>query len=151
LPVDAETDDDANWIISDTITTNIKRISAKHIMIVADSCYSGTLTRAAITDLSAKDIREKFLQKMLAKPSRTLMASGGNEPVSDSGGSGHSIFADVFLTALKDMDEKVFTATELFYNQIRSSVAGRSEQTPAYDDIRNSGHDNGDFVFKRIN
>ena len=83
---------------------------------------------------------------MLQKTSRTLMASGGNEPVSDSGGSGHSVFADTLLTALSEPENKVFTAEEL-YSKVRVLVGGRSEQTPEYNRIRKSGDEGGDFVF----
>ncbi|OGW16767.1 MAG: hypothetical protein A3K09_08570, partial [Nitrospinae bacterium RIFCSPLOWO2_12_FULL_47_7] len=95
----------------------------------------------------SKGGREEFLKKMRAKPSRTLMASGGNEPVSDSGGSGHSVFADTFLKALREVDKTTFTAEELFHSFIKERVAGKSEQTPEYNTIKNSGHDGGDFVF----
>jgi len=149
LPVDAKPDSDVNWIIVDTITSNIRRFSSRHIMIVADSCYSGTLTRRSITNVSSHLAREQYLNKMLGKTSRTLIASGGNEPVADSGGEGHSVFAEVFLRALKTEDKKVFTAEEIFYGAIKESVAGRAEQTPEYSIIRNSGHDGGDFLFVR--
>jgi uncharacterized caspase-like protein len=147
LPIDAQQDDFANWIISDSITSEIKRNPAQHILIVADSCYSGTLTRAADVNLGTKQRREYFLQKMLGKSSRTLMASGGNEPVADGGAEGHSIFAYTFLRALSQMDQVAFTAEELFYRFVKQSVAGNAEQTPEYSIIRNSGHDGGDFVF----
>lgn len=149
LPVDAKPDSDSNWIIVDTITSNIKRFSSRHVLVVADSCYSGTMTRSAITQISSRQERDKYLQKMLKKASRTLIASGGNEPVADSGGEEHSIFAEVLLRALNAVDQKVFTAEELFYGFIKESVAGRAEQTPEYSIIRNSGHDGGDFLFVR--
>ncbi|MBI3398671.1 MAG: caspase family protein, partial [Deltaproteobacteria bacterium] len=98
IPVNAERDNPTNWIIADDITSNIKRITSKHILIVSDSCYSGTLTRAVSGDLSKSGERDEFIKKMMEKPSRTLMASGGNEPVADSGGGGdHSVFASAFL------------------------------------------------------
>ncbi|MDH3600327.1 MAG: caspase family protein, partial [Candidatus Tectomicrobia bacterium] len=147
LPVDAKEDDVANWIIADSITSEMKRNPARHVLIVADSCYSGTLTRAADVNLSSRRGREYFLKKMFKQPSRTLMASGGNEPVVDNGSDGHSIFAYTFLRALKEIDEAVFTAEELFYKFVKQSVAGQAEQTPVYSIIRNSGHDGGDFVF----
>ena len=84
---------------------------------------------------------------MNEKPSRSLLASGGNEPVFDSGGSGHSVFADAFIKALDEVDKKAFTAEELFYGYIKERVAGKSEQVPEYNTIRNSGHDGGDFIF----
>ncbi|MBI4384658.1 MAG: SUMF1/EgtB/PvdO family nonheme iron enzyme [Nitrospinae bacterium] len=147
LPADARPDSDAEWIIADTITSNIKRFTARHILIVADSCYSGTMTRKAVTSLAFSEERAIHLRKMLRKTSRTLMASGGNEPVADSGGEGHSIFASVFLRALDRMEEPAFTAERLFDDEIKVAVSGRAEQTPEYHDIRNSGHDGGDFVF----
>ena len=75
------------------------------------------------------------------------MASGGNEPVSDGGGGDHSIFAAVFLNALKSADQNFFTAEDLFFNFIKESVVGQAAQTPEYSTIRNSGHDGGDFIF----
>lgn len=149
LPVDAQSNDDTNWIIVDTITSNLKRITAKHILVVADSCYSGTLTRSAITNLGSISERDRYLKKMLQKSSRTLLASGGNEPVTDSGGAGHSVFAAAFIEGLKNIDKKMFTAEELFFEHIKERVAGNAEQVPEYNTIRNSGHDGGDFVFRR--
>ena len=147
LPVDAKKDDEANWIIAGSITAEMKRNPARHVLIVADSCYSGTLTRTADVNLSSRRSREYFLKKMFQQSSRTLMASGGNEPVVDNGADGHSIFAYTFLRALREIDEPVFTAEELFYRFVKHSVAGQAEQTPVYSIIRNSGHDGGDFVF----
>lgn len=149
-PVDAELNSDSKWIIVDSITSNIKRANSRHILIVADSCYSGTLTRSSMSDFTSKKIaHEKYIAKILGKKSRTLMASGGNEPVSDEGGGEHSIFAAVFINALKSMDRKIFTAEDLFFNYIKEPVAGRSTQTPQYSAIRNSGHDGGDFIFHK--
>jgi hypothetical protein len=152
LPVDARSDEDTHWIIVDTITSNIKRIPSKHILIIADSCYSGTFTRRAVTELASDQQRERYLNKMKAKRSRTLLASGGNEPVSDIGGQGHSVFAEALLRGLAGgIDNREFSAEELYYQYIKEMVAGSSEQTPEYNIIRNSGHEGGDFVFKRKN
>ncbi|KJU84525.1 peptidase C14 caspase catalytic subunit p20 [Candidatus Magnetobacterium bavaricum] len=148
LPVDAKTDNHTEWIIADDITSEVKRIASRHILIVSDSCYSGTLTRAVSTDLSSKSGREEFLRKMMERRSRTLMASGGNEPVSDSGGGNHSVFAAAFLKALNEAENGTFTAEELFYGgKVKEIVAGKSNQVPEYNTIKNSGHDGGDFVF----
>jgi hypothetical protein len=149
LPVDAQRDDDTNWILADRISSNMRRISSKHILVVADSCYSGTFTRRAVTDLAADQSRDRYLHKMRTKKSRTLLASGGNEPVSDIGGNGHSVFAASFLQGLNEIEKNTFTAEELYYEQIKERVAGNADQTPEYNIIRNSGHDGGDFIFVR--
>lgn len=151
LPVDSEQNDPTNWLEAKTVTDQLKRSQARQILVVADSCYSGTISRAFDPRLSSQGgTRENFLHKLMEKPSRILIASGGNEPVNDSGGSGHSIFADVFLRALQKPFERRFTAEELMTRQIKEAVAGRSSQTPEYKIIRNSGHDGGDFVFEKI-
>jgi len=151
LPADARPDNDTKWIIADNITSNIKRSSAKHILVVADSCYSGTLTRKTITNLDTAEKKKNFLNKMFKKSSRTLMASGGNEPVADSGGGGHSVFARAFIDALKKPGVEMFTAEQLFHNHIKESVAGSAEQVPEYNIIKNSGHKGGDFIFLKRN
>ena len=136
--------------MADDITTNMKRMASKHVLIISDSCYSGTFVRRVVTDLSSeKSDREGFIKRMIEKPSRTLMSSGGNEPVLDSGGSGHSVFAEAFLKGFREMGEKVFTADEIFYGVIRERVIGKADRTPQYNNIRNSGHEGGDFVFIR--
>ncbi len=151
LPVDASLDDSANWISADDITTNVRVIPARHVLIVSDSCYSGTLTRTIEPSIAAPLLRQRYLQKMIMGKSRTLMASGGNEPVADSGGGSHSVFANALLRGLTQINEGMFTASELFQRYVQESVAGGAEQTPEYNPLRNSGHDSGDFVFMRKN
>ncbi|KPA18880.1 Peptidase C14, caspase catalytic domain protein [Candidatus Magnetomorum sp. HK-1] len=150
LPVDAEMNDTTNWIIADTITSSIKGISAKQILIVSDSCYSGTLTRNIKIDSLSKSTRFNYIKKILDKKSRVLIASGGNEPVADNSSKGsHSVFATAFITALNNIDKEIFTAEEIFVNHIKEYVAGNALQTPEYRLIRNSGHSGGDFIFIR--
>jgi Caspase domain len=148
LSVDATLDDESNWIIADEITTGIRVIPARHVLVISDSCYSGTLTRG-LTPSPHTSERDQFLRKMAAGHSRTLMASGGDEPVADGGGGGHSVFAAALLRGLRQMDKPQFTAAELFGSYVVESVAGRADQTPVYDPLRNSGHESGDFVFTK--
>jgi hypothetical protein len=44
---------------------------------------------------TAKDSEgyKRYINALASKRSRVLMASGGNEPVLDGGGGGHSVFA----------------------------------------------------------
>ena len=147
LPVDAAEDSSSNWIISDELTTDIRVQPARHVLIISDSCYSGGLARDANSKFRPDD-EMTFLNKMQASRSRTLMASGGNEPVADGGGNGHSVFAGAVLKSLERLGSDQFTAAELF-GVVQQQVAGRSEQIPRYMFIRNSSHDDGDFVFIR--
>src|ERR1041385_7590294 len=146
LPVNARNDNNAEWISADDITRAGRPVSSLHVMIVADSCYSGDLTRGSFNIELGE--RGAVLMKRLKSKSRTLMASGGDEPVADSGPGGHSVFAGALLQALDQMDQSAFTAADL-YRSLESSVVKRSSQMPQYDSIPHAGHEFGDFIFSR--
>jgi hypothetical protein len=148
LPVDAQNGNNENWISADDISTDVKTIPSQHVLIISDSCYSGVLTRDAEVEINPQN-RAAYLARVEQSMSRTLMASGGDEPVADSGAPGHSIFASAILDSLQHMEQDKFTAGDLFYRFVQPGVAGRSEQLPQYSVIRNSGHAFGDFVFTR--
>ncbi len=45
MPVDAEIDSTANWLSNADITDKVRAFRAKHVLVVSDSCYSGSLVR----------------------------------------------------------------------------------------------------------
>jgi hypothetical protein len=145
LPVDADRTSSANWIMSDDITTAMKVLPARHVLVVSDSCYSGAIMRDANAQIRAPS-HDLYLQKMLVGRSRTLITSGGVEPVADSGENGHSVFANALLIGLQT-SEVAFTAEDLYHSFVKEPVAGSSDQVPQYGPMRNSGHEAGDFVF----
>jgi hypothetical protein len=148
LPVEAERDDHSHWIMADDVTTEVRAIASRHVMIISDSCYSGGMSRDIAPSYTPEE-RERYLQKFALGKSRTLMSSGALEPVSDIGGGGHSVFTGALIKALTASSDQVFAADGLFHQYVQVSVAGRSNQTPQYIPIRDSGHDFGDFVFVR--
>jgi hypothetical protein len=143
LPVDAEHDNVANWLSTSDIADTLSGLKAKHSMIIADSCFSGALLRGQITVLI--DERQSLLKKVAANRSRTIMTSGGLEPVMDSGAEKHSVFAAALLDALRGNGE-VIEAARLFV-QIRDRVAASVPQTPQYAPLQGAGHQGGDFIF----
>ena len=147
LPVDAEQDNLANWVSTSDVTTMVRAIGAKHVKVVADSCYSGTLVRAVTSGIKTATERVAWVRRMLGKRSRTALVSGGLEPVMDSGGGGHSVFAKAFLDAL-DNNRAVMEGQALF-DAIKRPVVLNSDQTPQYSDIRKAGHEGGEFMFVR--
>ena len=144
LASDARPDSEVNWISNATITASVRALQAKHVLVVADSCYSGKLTRGL--HLRKKD--PDYVSRMARKKARVVMSSGGLEPVLDRvGDSEHSIFATALLRVLTENDD-VIDGTELF-SLIRRPVMLSSDQVPEYADIRKAGHDGGDFLFVR--
>jgi len=145
LPVDATSDDPSNWVMTDQVISQVRAMKAKHVMVVADSCFSGTITRGIKIEI--KQPTREWLETIVKKKARTALTSGGLEPVMDSGGGNNSVFANSFLSILLDNDG-VLDASQLF-SQLRPKVMVNSDQTPEYGDIHRAGHDGGDFLFVR--
>jgi peptidoglycan hydrolase CwlO-like protein len=154
IPVDAETNDNSEWILLPGVTDMLQLISAKHVMVVADSCFGGKLTRSSLAQLKpglSEDARFDLLKTLAKKRVRTAMTSGGVKPVLDAGGSGHSVFAEAFLGVLEE-NATVLEAERLFW-AVRTRVVSTSqklnaEQIPTYDPIHMAGHESlGDFIF----
>ncbi len=143
LAADARPNRRSKWVSNATITDTLKTLQAKHVMVVADSCYSGTLIRGAPVGLRSGN----YWRRMAKKRARVALTSGGLEPVADIGGGGHSPFATAFIGALKG-NAAVMDGTTLF-NEVRRPVMLSADQTPEYSDVRRAGHDGGDFLFVR--
>lgn len=148
LPVDARRNRRSNWVSNTDVTDVLRAIQSRHVLIVADSCYSGTLARSPNRGLQAEPKTRSYLAKLLQIKSRTVLTSGSLEPVSDGGGGGHSVFARAFLDAL-GRNKTIIDATELSA-RVRQQVLINERQTPQYQNIRFVGHViGGDFVFAR--
>lgn len=142
LPVDATRDNQIMWVSNSAITSEIRAIRAKHIMVVADSCYSGKITRGLYINNRTAD----YLTRMSEKRARVVLSSGGLEPVLDSGGKdNHSVFASAFMDALNE-NSTVLDGTTLF-TKVREKVGWNADQIPEYAIIHKAGHDGGDFLF----
>lgn len=153
LPVDAEPDSSANWISNVAITDILNVMSAKHVLVVADSCYSGSLTRASIARLATgmtDDARAQWYQTMSKARTRAVLTSGGVKPVLDAGGGDHSVFAKAFLDVLHE-NEQILEGYRL-YREVQTRVKRaaarlRVDQDPQYAPIKYAGHEAGEFFF----
>lgn len=153
LPVDSALDNDVNWIPTDRITGIMNLMSAKQIMVVADACYSGIMTRASLTRLESGKSREaydKWLKKMAGYKSRVIISSGETKPVLDGGGGKHSVFAKALLDTLRD-NRRILLGIDL-HRAIAEKVVDASgriglDQVPQYAGLNRAGHELGDFLF----
>lgn len=155
LPVDADRENPANWISNISVTDMLNALGARQVLVVADSCYSGAMTRSAITRLDPElsaEARAKVIQAMARQRSRVVLTSGGLEPVVDTTGGRHSPFAQSFLDVLS-LNRGVLPTQELF-SRLKPRVVTRVQelaflQVPEYGPIRVAGHEGGDFLFVR--
>ena len=143
-PIDSEPENDFTWISNADVKRYLGGIPAKHVLVIADSCFSGSLTRGAETQNDAED---KFFLNIDKYPSRKVIASGGTEPVADAGSEGHSVFAYYLIRTLTNNKKPYITSYQLFEKLVRA-VTNNSSQTPEYGTVPNTGDQGaGDFTF----
>jgi tetratricopeptide (TPR) repeat protein len=151
LPTDAEAKNPANWLSTTDIIDQVNGMRALHVLVVADSCFSATLLRGGTrfdrVQAQANPDRHAVIRRLAKKRSRTVLTSGGNEPVLDSGGGQHSVFAKAFLHTLYD-NPGIMEGTRLFQT-LREWVVDNADQTPEYAPVPKAGHEGGDFIFVR--
>jgi uncharacterized caspase-like protein len=154
IPVDASAGNNKTWVSNAQISDILNPIAAKHVLVVADSCYSGAMTRASAPSFDAgsmpPDKWAAWVKAMNNGRSRTALTSGGEQPVPDVGSGNHSYFARAFLNVLRDNNklieaQRVFReiSTSLALNAVDSPVP----QIPQYAPIRFAGHESGEYFF----
>ncbi|MDE1884986.1 MAG: caspase family protein [Xanthomonadaceae bacterium] len=152
LPVDAQLNQPNSWISNRAISDILTTMQARHVLVIADSCYSGTMTRSALATFGggmADNVWGDWVKAMVAGRSRTALTSGGVQPVADAASKGgHSMFATALLTVLRD-NNQLLTGQELF-REIAAGMALRSanaglQQAPEYAPIQFAGHEAGEF------
>jgi TPR repeat protein len=153
LPVDSDAKNSANWISSVEITSILNTIAARHVLVVADSCYSGALTQTSLARLEPDlppTLRMKWFKVMAKTKSRTVLTAGGLQPVLDSGGGNHSIFATAFYEALRK-NQSILEGYSVYrevFKKVRITAAKLDiEQIPEYAPIHHAGHEAGEFIF----
>jgi len=155
LPANAERPPrNTYWVANEFVTGHLSRIKAKRVLVVADSCYAGLLSREPSFLLLGDDGPSyddmDFLRFKLDKRARLLLSSGGDRPVLDEGGGEHSVFAKAFFDELEKNDA-LLPSPELFL-RVRDRVEAAAtelafEQAPEFKTIKAAGHEVGDFFF----
>ena len=143
LPVDASVKTAKNWISNADISRFLSAIPARQVILISDSCFSGTLTREQRYSAGSRIDRDEILRKR----SVLVLTSGGEEPVSDEGKDGHSIFAWHLMRALRET-QGLAPGNELFAT-VRKTVSREYPQTPQYGAAVSAGHvSGGEYLFE---
>ncbi len=154
VPVDGDSSEDFTWVRAFEITEDLRKLASGSVLLISDSCYAGGLSRDAIK--APEGPRDRYLAKATRFKARQLIASGGDEPVQDGGGGGHSLFARALIEGLAEMPDKVFTANELFAGKVKPKAiefafsTSASGQTPVFYRMTQAGDEpESEFVFVR--
>jgi len=158
LPVDAQQSTPSSWISNRAVSDILTTMDAKHVLVIADSCYSGTMTRSSLATFGGgmpDSAWGDWVKTMVAGKSRTALTSGGVQPVADAdANSEHSVFASALLTVLNS-NNNLLTGQHL-YREIAAGMALRSasaglQQAPEYAPIQFAGHEAGEFFLMPTN
>jgi hypothetical protein len=125
------------WLSNSTVTDFIKACKARHILLIADACYSGSI----YTSRGMLDNASVAIIDLIKSKSRKAITSGGTTEVADE-----SKFAQVLVEQLKINTEQYLRSLDL-YNLVQKPVMANSMTSPRWGPISNVGDDNGDFVF----
>src|SRR5690606_34314396 len=140
-----DSDGSISTLISNSeIIDLIQAIDAKHILLISDSCFSGTF----ITRTRAGIKYEENILEYSRKRSRYILTSAIETTVSDGIVSKGSPFSIALCNYLTDSDNSRFLANELFLN-IQEYILHNSNQQSIFSEIKGCGHAGGMILFEK--
>jgi uncharacterized caspase-like protein len=144
IPSDARADRPETWVSNGDLNRLLARLESKQIAVIADSCYSGRFAQESGLSESANASMDQLLERRAV----TMMSSGGDEPVADTGKEGHSVFAWGLLDTLQKLPS--WARGSRVYESVRGVVLEELPQRPRYGASVSAGHQaGGDYLFER--
>jgi hypothetical protein len=134
IPVDGGTDvyEQSNWLPNSQIRGFIGNMKARHVALIADSCFSGDFLNP--TRGMAPVITNEYFKNAYARVSRQVLTSGASEAVPDE-----SAFTRQLKLALEG-NTSPYLDPFMLYDQIRLGV---TQTTPLFGDLKDCGHQQG--------
>lgn len=137
IPIEAQKRN-SQYIRNTSILEILKDFEAKHIYLLVDSCFSGSMI------LRSGEENINLLEHL---PSRRVLTSGRKEVVSDGRPGQHSPFAKCIISYLKDNNGGVISSKDLEYH-VEKNVARTTTQNPESAFLFGLGDQSGQFVFR---
>jgi|GEM_PF-3949776 len=138
VPVGAAKGQTENFVSGSEMRVALKKTSAKHVVVISDACFSGSLTRDAGMDEASGHIKQLY-----QRTSRQLLASGDLVPVPDN-----SVFMVYLLKELEANTDPYLTMNDL-WSRIQKIVSNNSSSVPICIPFRDTGDELGQFVLIR--
>jgi len=149
VPAEGAMKDPSTWVANSYIKAVLssEKLQAKNVVVIADSCYSGSMLRGGPSLMSLDDrrYREKLAEKAALR-SRQVISSGGVEPVADGGAEGHSLFAYYLIDALRKNEREVIDLENLFHTRVWKPVTEIGDQRPNVGRLKTPMDQDGQFV-----
>lgn len=140
IPQEATPYSKSSYIPYSTLFNYIKALKSHHILLISDSCFSGSIFSPDRKIATAKE-------KLDSIPSKWAITSGRLETVLDGVPGKNSPFAEALIKILND-NQETLSVSELS-NKIIAEVAEKVEQLPRGESLQMYGHKGGEFLFRR--
>jgi hypothetical protein len=142
VPFNAQKDSISTYLSNSRIRELISVIKCRHILLISDSCFSGSFF-ADSTRGAAEDFAEEYEKRV----SRWAFCSGRHdETVSDGALGSNSPFASAIIEELQiNTRPKLHIAR--FADKVTETTRSNYPQMPDANPIQNAGHKGGQFVF----
>jgi hypothetical protein len=142
IPYDATNNSTSNFINNSTVIECIEAIDAMHILLISDSCFSGTFLS------KSRAIRtEEAYVKLERTKSRWVLASGREEKVSDGEPGKGSPFANALINFLENNSQSQILFSELS-SHVMKETGKAAYQQPIFGNL--IGHAGGQIVFRLV-
>ncbi|MEO9320328.1 MAG: tetratricopeptide repeat protein [Nitrososphaera sp.] len=156
IPFDAKYGTYSSYLNLDIITRNCRLCSAKHVLLILDSCYSGTALIDRRSPPRPDIVNDEYLKSITNKRSiQAVAATDKSQLALDSGvglgqlSSSHGAFTGCLLEILdSDFDpdnDGILTASELGQYLVKNVPRNDIPQNPLYGYL--PGSEIGDFIF----
>jgi hypothetical protein len=138
IPVNGKKGQESDYIPNSQLLQLMKRINAKHTLLIADACFSGSLF---------EESNRGYIESVSQLRSRWAITSGRLEYVSDGAVGKHSPFNETILSILTNNTKEALPVSELL-QQVKTEVANKTQQTPVGNPLKNAGDEGGEFIFR---
>jgi formylglycine-generating enzyme required for sulfatase activity len=158
IPQDAKEGRYADYVDMDELRTACDLISAKHILVLLDCCFSGiaAVTVRGTLSPSPQILDTAYMQRITQRKAWQVLTAGATDDLALDSGSrpGHSAFTGALLAGLEGSADQngdgIITATELAAYvkpevSRESARRGGAQQTPFFNYL--AGSEQGDVVF----
>ncbi len=135
-PADSDPTLTSTWISNSSIVDALRPLKARHVLLVTDACFGGTIsTRGGTVD--------PYVTANYRPKSRKVMTSGAKEPVPDQ-----SVFLDYLLKRLSDNKDE-YLSSRILFSRLEQAVTNNSptQQRPQHETLLNAGDEGGLFFF----
>ncbi len=136
---DSNFDEPTTWFDIRNLLSFFSNSKAKHIALISDSCFSGSIFNRT---------RGGGENALTQKKSIQALTSGGLEKVSDGRANDNSPFNKAIQLTLKQNELQFLSFNQFSEATIRNFPASKT-QTPEYGSLNIDGDEGGTYVFKK--